>query len=336
MRFIGIGICLALSLSVAACGGGGNPDRPDGVPGEPDGSTDHPDSPPGWADAPPGTPDAHVSGAQPTIFTIVLENQDYEDIVGSSNAPYINSLIDQYGLATNYNETGSPSLPNYLNMISGDNQYFGLIDLDPTAFLVFPVSQPNLGTQLEAANVPWRSYQDSMGTPCALSGSGSYAPKHDPFLYFDDMQNGAGDLCANTNVDYAAHFQADLDAGTYRYMWITPDLNHDGHDPSTDPALGLRHADQWVSTEIPKILASDVYQAGGIIFLTWDEAEGRSGHDSSKIPMIIISPRLVSPGFRSNAAYTHSSYGATVEDLLDLPRLDKLASTPSMMEFFAP
>lgn len=335
MRTIGPGLCLAFSL--AACGGGGNPDRPDGVPGEVDGSPDQPDAPPGWADAPPGTPDAHVSGAQPTIFTIVLENQDYDDIVGSANAPYINSLIAQYGLATNYEETGDPSLPNYLNMISGDNQYFGIFDVDPTAWPFFPSANENLGTQLQAAGIPWRSYQDSMGSPgCQLSGSGAYAPKHDPFLYFTDIQTGAGDLCAHTNVDYAANFQHDLDAGTYRYMWITPDLNHDGHDPSLDPVTGLHQADAWVSTEIPKILASDGFQAGGVLFLTWDEAEGRSGHSATKIPMIIITPRIPSAGFTSNTAYTHSSYLATVEDLLGLPRLAKVASTPSMMEFFTP
>ena len=334
MRFIGS--VLGLAFTVAACGGGGNPDRPDGVPGEADGSPDQLDAPPGWADAPPGTPDAHTTGAQPTIFTIVLENQDYDDIVGSANAPYINSLIAQYGIATNYSETGSPSLPNYLHMISGANQYFGIIDVDPS-WPFFPVAADNLGTQLEAAGIPWRSYQDAMGTPCKLTASGTYAPKHDPFLYFDDIQNGPGGLCAARNVDYAAHFEADLAAGTYRYMWITPDMNHDGHDPSLDPVQGLQQADEWVSHEIPKILDSAVFQAGGVLFLTWDEAEGRNGHDTVHLPMIVISPRIVSAGFQSDTAYSHASYLSTVEDLLGLPRLPTVATAPSLdEEFLAP
>src|SRR5215468_549856 len=162
-----------------------------------------------------------------TIFTILLENHDYAEIVGSANAPYINSLIAQGALATNYKDTLHPSLPNYLYMISGDNQYPGFIDLDPT-FFPFPVDQPNLGTQLQAAGIKWRSYQESMGSPCALAASGNYAPKHDPFLYFKDMQSGP---CAATNVDYN-QFAADLATNTYRYMWITPNLTSDGHDPS--------------------------------------------------------------------------------------------------------
>src|SRR5512146_715884 len=61
-----------------------------------------------------GGVDAPTSSANKTIFTIVLENHDYAEIVGSSNAPYINSLIAMGALATNYKDTAHPSLPNYL------------------------------------------------------------------------------------------------------------------------------------------------------------------------------------------------------------------------------
>ena len=42
-----------------------------------------------------------------TIFTIIIENHDYAEIVGSSNAPYINSLIGMGALATNYKDSGT-------------------------------------------------------------------------------------------------------------------------------------------------------------------------------------------------------------------------------------
>ena len=328
-------ITLASALLLAACSGGGHPPAgDDGVDpdapaaGDPDAS--NPDDP----DA--RRPDGNTGDAMPTIFTIVLENQDYVDIVGSPNAPYLNSLIAQYGLATNYKETGSPSLPNYLHMISGDNQYFGLLDVDPVTAFLFPKDADNLGTQLEAAGIKWRSYQDAMGTPCRLTASGTYAPKHDPFLYFDDIQNGPDNLCAKRNVDYAEHFAADLAGGTYRYMWITPDMNHDGHDPSTNPVQGLHQADEWMSQHVPQILESEVFQAGGVLFITWDEAEGRNGHDSERLPMIVVSPRIVSAGFTSNTPYTHAAYLATIEDMLGLPRLPTVASAPNLLEFRPP
>lgn len=278
------------------------------------------------------TPDAPTSMAKATIFTIVLENKNDESVIGSSNAPYLNSLISQGALATNYKDTNHPSLPNYLHMISGADQYPGIIDVDPTQVPYFPADKPNLGTQLEAASIKWRSYQESMGTPCKLTGGNKYAPKHDPFIYFKDQQLGANGLCAQTNVDYA-EFATDLATNDYRYMWITPNLDNDGHDPTNDPATGLRNADTWMSHEVPKILASDGFKNGGILFITWDEDEGLN---NEKVPMIILSPRVKQAGMTSDADYNHSSYLATVEDLLALPRLDTVTSTSSMMEFFKP
>jgi hypothetical protein len=266
-----------------------------------------------------------------TLFTIVLENHSYASIVGSTNAPYINSLIADYGLAENYHASGThPSLPNYLYMISGDTQYFGLCDLDPTTY-PFPVDKDNLGSQMTAKGIPWRSYQESAGGSCVLAtNSSNYAPKHDPFLYFTKIQKDAT-LCSNTSVDYQA-FPADLAAGTYKYMFITPNLLDDGHDPQTDPVAGLKQADAWLSTELPKILASAAYQANGVVFLTWDEGEMGTTYDD--IPMIVISPKLKSKGYRSKQMYTHASYLATIEDIFALPRLGAAAMATPLSEFF--
>lgn len=269
-----------------------------------------------------------VKGA---IFTIVMENHDYAEIVGSPNAPYFNKLIASYGLATNYMDSGEhPSLPNYLTMISGEPQYSGGLDLLPDTS-PFPVTAPNLGTQLEAAKITWKSYQESAGTPCNMSVVTPYAPKHDPFLYFADMQ--VSELCAARNVDYGT-FAADLAAGATRFMWITPNLTSDGHDPDKDPVTGAKNSDAWAATEIPKIMASSAYKNGGVIFLTWDEAEGRSGNSNDQVPMIVISENIKSAGFTTAKAYSHKSYLATVEDLLGLPRLATVANEPSMTEFF--
>ena len=280
-----------------------------------------------------GSPDGGGDGsttAPLTVFTIVMENHNYNEIVGSANAPYFNQLIAEYGLATNYNDSLThPSLPNYLDLISGDTQYPGIVDLLPTNF-PFPVAKDNLGTQLEAAKIPWRSYQESMTTPCNLANNGPYAPKHDPFLYFTDMQNKA--LCEQRNVDYT-QFAADLASGTYRYMWITPNLTSDGHDPGNDPVAAMKACDAWAAAHIPDILASAPFKANGVLFITWDEGESLNGQPRDQVPMIVVSPRIKSAGYKSSTQYTHASYLATVEDLFGLPRLATVTSTPSMLEF---
>ncbi len=274
------------------------------------------------------------------VFTIILENHDYNEIVGSTNAPYINSLIASYGLATNYMDSGThPSLPNYLYMTSGATQYPGGTNLLPTptpSLGTFPVNAANLGNQLQVAGVPWRSYQESMGTACALADSGEFACKHDPFLYFTDIQSGANGLCAQTNVDFS-NFAADLAADTYRYMWITPNLLDDGHDPSAtaaDIVTALTDSDTWLSMQVPTILASAAYKDGGVLFITWDEAEGRNGDSKDQVPMIIVTEGIKSPGYKSAVAYSHASFLGTVENIFGLPKLGAAMTAATMEEFW--
>jgi hypothetical protein len=118
-------------------------------------------------------------------------------------------------------------------------------------------------------------------------------------------------------------------------VFITPNLNSDGHDPGSDPVAALKFSDAWAHTEIDKIMATQAYKDGGVIFVTWDEAEGRSGTGSAdQVPMIIVSEAIKSPGFKSATKYSHKSYLATVEDILGLGRLATVTAEPNMLEFF--
>jgi phospholipase C len=268
-----------------------------------------------------------------TIFTIVMENRSYEVVIGSPNAPYINMLAEQYGLATNYYDSMvHPSLPNYLYLTSGTTvTILSELDIIPPKVFPFPEDVDNIGNQLTSLPVRWRAYAEDMHGECNLDTNGNYVTRHVPFLYYSNIQNSA--WCTLTQVDFDYYFWNDLAEGKTRYMWITPNLLDDGHNPTDDPAGALRQADAWTSMLIPKILASDVYQRGGVIFLTWDEGtESKGDH----VPMIIISPKLRSPGYRSDKHYTHANFLATVEDIFGLPRLGDAAGVDNMLEFLNP
>jgi len=43
------------------------------------------------------------------VYVIIMENQEYGSIVGSSAAPYLNSLIARYGEATSFYAETHPS-----------------------------------------------------------------------------------------------------------------------------------------------------------------------------------------------------------------------------------
>src|SRR5215472_7519588 len=46
------------------------------------------------------------------VIWIWMENHSFNTIIGNPQAPYINSLASQCGLATNYHNVTHPSLPN--------------------------------------------------------------------------------------------------------------------------------------------------------------------------------------------------------------------------------
>jgi phosphatidylinositol-3-phosphatase len=58
------------------------------------------------------------------VFLIMMENQTDTDILGNSNAPFINSYANVANQAKNYFAVGHPSAPNYLEIVGGSN--FGL------------------------------------------------------------------------------------------------------------------------------------------------------------------------------------------------------------------
>ena len=61
------------------------------------------------------------------VIWIWMENHSYGDIIGNkAQAPYLNALASECGLATNYHNISHPSLPNYLALTSGST--WGIAD----------------------------------------------------------------------------------------------------------------------------------------------------------------------------------------------------------------
>ncbi|MEZ4365077.1 MAG: alkaline phosphatase family protein [Kofleriaceae bacterium] len=262
-----------------------------------------------------------------TVFVIVLENHDYDEIIGSADAPYINALLPEAVLATDYHETGSRSQPNYLHLVSGANQYPGTINTLPTE-APFPVDEPDLGAALTAGGLWWRTYQQSMGMPCRLTNAGRYVVRHNPFVYFAALQEDH-DACVEHVVDLGA-LADDLAANRPRLAWLQPDLIDGGHDPAADPPAALRASDAWLAATLPTVRASAGYANGGVVLLTWDEAVGRDGRSETRVPLVMLSPRLRAPGTTVDEPLDHGALLATVLDVLGLARLPAVATRPSL------
>ena len=271
---------------------------------------------------------------QGTVFTIVMENHSAKDILGNSDAPFINSLAQQNAVAAAYHDNSiHPSEPNYLWLVAGEN--FGVLDdNDPASHHID--AKGHIADQLEAQGMTWRAYMESMGQPCGLTGQYPYEPKHDPFVYFNDI-NGwdgtsfqASQRCNAHVVDFS-QFDVDLQSGKLpKYVFITPNMIDDMHDGS------VADGDKWLSQQVPKILSSDAFNNGGVLFLTWDEGSGWPQADDP--PMIVISPNA-KRGFVSQVPYTESSYLKTVQKILGLQTLPcnsgTADATPTMDDMFS-
>jgi acid phosphatase len=270
-----------------------------------------------------------------SVFTVVMENHSRDEILGSGAAPYINSLAKTNAVANGYHDSYvHPSEPNYFWMVAGEN--FGVLDdSDPASHHLESTS--HIADQLELADLTWKAYQEGMGAPCGLVSHGRYAAKHDPFVYFNDINGWDGKQfnldprCTEHVVDYS-QLDADIAANALpKYAFITPNLDNDMHDGS------IQLGDTWLKNQLPKIMATPAYQDGGVIFLLWDEgSSGTFGGAGDDPPFLAISP-MAKQGYVSNTSYDTSSYLKTVEKILgvdQVPCAKDPAAVASMDDLF--
>jgi phospholipase C len=199
-------------------------------------------------------------------------------------------------------------------------------------------STAHLVTQLAAAGIPWTSYQEDITTgTCPIAATGFYAPKHDPFVFFQDV---AGSPPSASTASCGAHHKAyadlasDLGAGRVTgYVFITPNLCHDMHGDAACPsgtgdAANIAAGDTWLTTELPRIAAyAQAHDA--LIFLTWDE-----GDSSNLIPFVAIGNH-VKPG-PSTTTYSHSSMLKSIEEVFHVPVLATVAAANDFADLFEP
>ena len=249
------------------------------------------------------------------IAIIVMENRSLQNITGNINALFINSLIKQGTLLSNYSAVTHPSLPNYLAILGGDT--FGITSDCQTCF----ISANNLVDQLENYHKTWKAYMESMPANCFLGSTNLYAQKHNPFIYFNDIRENKN-RC--NNVVPLDNLKTDLSAEktTPDFIWITPNICNDMHDCST------LQGDKWLSKEVPLILNSPAFTTRkSLLIITWDEAEGS---DSNKVPTIIMGTGI-KHGLTAGSPYNHYSLLHTIEKLWGMPPINSNAKKSAII-----
>jgi phospholipase C len=279
---------------------------------------------------------SQASTTNPYVFIVMMENQDASTIYGSSQTPYINSLMSQYAYATNYVTTVHPSEPNYIWLEAGSNNTGDITftsDNDPSATNSTNTTQ-HIATQLVAAGLTWRSYQegiDATSGACPIFSEPGrpeyYAVKHNPFPFFQDVSgnppSATDAYCASHHAPFS-QLAGDLTAGNVaNYTFVTPDLCHDMHG-----AMGCNHhlianGDAWLQTNLPQMI-NWVNAHGGFVLVVWDEGS----NTNPPLPFLAIGPQ-VKKGYGGPVAYSHSSTVKSVQEVFGLSPLLRGAADPT-------
>lgn len=232
------------------------------------------------------------------VVVVMEENHAFSEIVGSSDAPYMNALAKQGASFTNSHAITHPSEPNYLALFSGSTG--GLTsDACPVSY-----TGPNLASELIAAKYSFGGYSENLPnvgfTGCRVpDGSDAlYARKHNPWVSFTNVP-------ASVNMPWTS-FPTD-----YRTLptisFVVPNQMNDMHSGS------VSQADSWLKNHLNGYVQW-AKTHNSLLIVTWDEDDGST---NNQIPTFFVGP-MVKTG-QYNESINHYSVLCTLETLYGLP-----------------
>jgi len=195
----------------------------------------------------------------------------------------------------------------------------------------------SIGDQLVAAGLTWKSYQENL-PPSGADGVNNsdglisnlteaapgmpklYAVKHNPFVYFANVQSGDNPQNSLRNVVGFESLYKDLATGRVPNLaFIAPNQCHDQHGRGSGevgPGCSvdqndIAQGDAALSALIAGIKSSKMWKEGrNAIVTVWDE------NDYSSLPnqvVTIVDTSYAPTGIASNVKYNHFSLLKTLE-----------------------
>lgn len=254
------------------------------------------------------------------VLIIVLENQDYSSAMSDE---FLAKLATKGTSFSNFKNLYHPSYPNYLAMIAGSS--FGTRSDHQISF-------PDDAEHRTIADLlDWKNYAENYpsGTqPDLESSNGKYARKHVPFLSFEKIQKGSyGNVVPVDTKDPHNRFVTAVELFRKdpkkfplpRYMFYSPNLDDDGHDPVYNSRKGLQKASHWLENFFQTWFPWDQKEMQGtLVVVTFDESEGDEKGD--KIYTVFLGDMVKNQVVGKE--YNHYSVLRTIEDNFSLPQLN--------------
>ena len=285
---------------------------------------------------PTSTPSSSGSAASVPVVQhvaiVMLENQNFSTTVGSASAPFLNILIKQGGLATNYYASTHPSLPNYFVLTTG--QTLVTDDASPVQ------SVDNIVRVLTASGKSWKGYFQSLPSTGYLGlDVPPYIKHHNPFAYFSDVVNSSAQQQHIVNL---TQLGVDIGANSLpNYLFIMPDDVHSAGDGCPNGASTctndekISNADSWLRDTVTPLLSSPAFQQSGLLIVTFDEANfSDTTNGGGHTPFVVVGTR-VKAGFQSSTFFQHPSTLRLILQALGVSSFPGAAGSASQMaEFF--
>lgn len=247
----------------------------------------------------------------PHLAVIVMENKNYDHVVGSSYAPYINNtLLPEARSFTDYYSATHPSLPNYLIITSGQDDGCLTDTCAPKS-----ISVNNLFHQIDGASgLSWKAYAENMPSACYggnYPSSGSvYLARHNPPIYYPDLRSGTGDnTCTTHDVPIpqgavsSGQLATDIANNTLpSFFMVVPNAYDNMHSvpspPESNCNFGSQPAytvadevcqgDTWLSNVLPKLL-SDNGRNDVTALIVFDESDSDNTGGGGHVPLFEVS-----------------------------------------------
>jgi len=243
------------------------------------------------------------------VVIVVMENHSTTQIMGSSNAPYINSLAAQGTNFTDAHGIIHPSEPNYIALFSGSKQ--GLTDDScPHTY----TSPNNMEQQLEVAGKSFKGYAETMPsagyTGCS---SGAYARRHAPWVNFTSVNQ------ATQSLPFT-QFPTDYNQLPTVSM-VIPNNNNNMHDGS------INTGDAWLQSNLDGY-AQWAKTHNSLLIVTFDEDDNTV---DNHIPTVMVGAN-VKVGNSFTPRIDLYDLLTLVQDAYGLPRVNNTVGRPVMTQ----
>ena len=235
------------------------------------------------------------------VVVVIEENHSYSEIMGSPQAPYINTLASVGAVFTHSYGVAHPSEPNYLALFSGSTHGV-TTDKCPLTF-----SSAALESQLHAAGKTFKGYSEQLPSVGSLVCTyKAYARKHAPWT---DFTTGT----STDNLPFS-YFPSSNFANLPTVSFVIPDLLDDMHDGS------IQQGDAWLQQHLLNYVQW-ARTNNSLLILTFDEDDSSAGNH---ILTLFVGP-MVKPG-KYTQTINHYNVLRTIEQMYKLPYLGKAAT----------